>query len=173
MLRYIGRRILLAVPTLIAVSAISFVLIQLPPGDYLSAYVAQLAISGNAVDEATIAALEKQYGLNQPISVQYAKWMRGMLHGDFGVSFEWNQPVGKMIWSRLGLTVVVTASTMVLTWSLGIAIGMYSATHQYTIGDYLATIVGFLGLGIPNFGECPRGFPLHVCVRIAQPANQV
>ena len=151
MLRYIGRRILLAVPTLIAVSAISFVLIQLPPGDYLSAYVAQLAISGNAVDEATIAALEKQYGLNQPISVQYAKWMRGMLHGDFGVSFEWNQPVGKMIWSRLGLTVVVTASTMVLTWSLGIAIGIYSATHQYTIGDYLATIVGFLGLGIPNF----------------------
>jgi len=142
---------MLFIPTLIVISIVAFVLIQLPPGDYLTSYMATLAASGEAVDEAQRAALEKRYGLNKPIYVQYAKWMWGILHGDFGVSFEWNKPVGEMIWSRLFLTLAISASAMLFTWIVGIPIGIYSATHQYSAGDYLATVVGFIGMGIPNF----------------------
>ncbi|MEA3345747.1 MAG: ABC transporter permease [Chloroflexota bacterium] len=145
------RRVMLFIPTLIMVSIVAFILIQLPPGDYVTAYAATLAASGEHVDEAMLAALRKRYGLGQPIYVQYAKWMWSMLHGDFGVSFEWNKPVGEMIWSRLFLTVVISASTMLFTWIVAIPIGIYSATHQYSTGDYLATILGFIGMGIPNF----------------------
>jgi len=151
MLQYLLRRLILFIPTLIAVSIVAFILIQLPPGDYLTSYIATLAASGDSVDEAQIAALKKRYGLDQPIYVQYAKWMRGVLHGDFGVSFEWNKPVGELIWDRLFLTLVISASSMLFTWIVGIPVGIYSATHQYSIGDYLATIVGFIGMGIPNF----------------------
>lgn len=151
MLQYVLRRVMLFIPTLIMVSIVAFILIQLPPGDYVTAYAATLAASGEHVDEAQLAALRKRYGLGQPIYVQYAKWMWSMLHGDFGVSFEWNKPVGEMIWSRLFLTVVISASTMLFTWIVAIPIGIYSATHQYSTGDYLATILGFIGMGIPNF----------------------
>ena len=151
MFQYILRRLTLFIPTLIAISIVAFILIQLPPGDYLTSYVATLASSGESVDEAQLAALERRYGLDQPIYVQYAKWMWGIFHGDFGMSFEWNKPVREIIWDRLFFTVVVSASSMLFTWIVGIPIGIYSATHQYTIGDYLATIVGFIGLGIPNF----------------------
>mgnify|MGYP006298868183 CR=1 FL=1 len=151
MLGYIFRRIVLFIPTLIVISIISFILIQLPPGDYLTSYIATLAASGEKVDEARIATLEKRYGLDKPIYVQYAKWMWGILQGDFGVSFEWNQPVADLIGERLALTVAVSSASMFFTWVIGIPIGVYSATHQYSMGDYVATIIGFIGMGIPNF----------------------
>ena len=144
MLRYILRRIMLVIPTLIVVTIVSFILIQLPPGDYLTSYIADLAASGDTVDQAEIATLEKRYGLDQPIYVQYGKWIWGVLNGDFGVSFE-------LIGERIALTAVISLATTLFTWVVGVPIGIYSATHQYSVADYCATIVGFLGSGIPNF----------------------
>jgi len=103
------------------------------------------------VDEATIAALRHRYGLDQPYYIQYFKWMWNMLHGDFGQSFEWNRPVNQLIWERLGLTVAVSLFTMVLTWVIAFPIGIYSATHQYSIGDYTVTFLGYIGLATPSF----------------------
>jgi len=103
------------------------------------------------VDEATIAALNKRYGLDQPVYIQYFKWVWGMLHGDFGQSFEWNRPVGSLIWERLAFTVVISLATMVFTWIVAFPIGVYSATHQYSAGDYIVSFIGFIGIAIPQF----------------------
>lgn len=151
MLQYILRRILYMIPTLILISVVSFIIIQLPPGDFLTSYIAQLSQTGETVDEATIAALKKRYGLDQPYYIQYFMWVKGMLQGDFGQSFEWNRPVSQLIWERLALTVAVSTFTMIFTWVLSFPIGMYSATHQYSAGDYLATFIGYIGLATPNF----------------------
>jgi len=151
MLQYILRRILYMIPTLILISVVSFIIIQLPPGDFLTSYIAQLSQTGETVDEATIAALKKRYGLDQPYYVQYFMWVKGMFQGDFGQSFEWNRPVSQLIWERLGLTVAVSVFTMLFSWALSFPIGMYSATHQYSLGDYLATFIGYIGLATPNF----------------------
>jgi peptide/nickel transport system permease protein len=151
MLQYILRRILYMIPTLILISVVSFIIIQLPPGDFLTSYIAQLSQTGETVDEATIAALKKRYGLDQPYYIQYFMWVKGMFQGDFGQSFEWNRPVSQLIWERLGLTVAVSVFTMLFSWALSFPIGMYSATHQYSIGDYLATFIGYIGLATPNF----------------------
>ncbi len=151
MLQYILRRILYMIPTLILISVVSFIIIQLPPGDFLTSYIAQLSQTGETVDEATIAALKKRYGLDQPYYVQYFMWVKGMFQGDFGQSFEWNRPVSQLIWERLGLTVAVSTFTMLFSWALSFPIGMYSATHQYSAGDYLATFIGYIGLATPNF----------------------
>ncbi|MBC7319161.1 ABC transporter permease [bacterium] len=151
MLQYILRRILYMVPTLILISVVSFIIIQLPPGDFLTSYIAQLSQTGETVDEATIAALKKRYGLDQPYYIQYFMWVKGMFQGDFGQSFEWNRPVSQLIWERLGLTVAVSIFTMLFSWALSFPIGMYSATHQYSLGDYFATFIGYIGLATPNF----------------------
>lgn len=151
MLDYIIRRIFLAIPTLIAVSIFSFFIIQLPPGDYLTSYVAQLRAQGDVIDEEELAALEERYGLNQPFYIQYLKWMSGVLRGDFGFSLEWKVPVKTLIWGRLFLTLVLSLSTLFFTWTLAIPIGILSAVRQYSWLDYTATFFGFLGLGIPNF----------------------
>ncbi|MGI6209423.1 MAG: ABC transporter permease [Anaerolineae bacterium] len=151
MLEYIGRRILLMVMTLIVISIVSFAIIQLPPGDFLTAYMERLEESGLTRDQAVIEALKKRYGLDQPIYVQYAKWVWGMLHGDFGQSFLFNRPVGELIWERLGLTMAVSFAALVFNWIVALPIGIYSAVRQYSIGDYLATFIGFIGLAIPNF----------------------
>jgi len=151
MLQYILRRLMLFIPTLIAISIVSFALIQLPPGDYLTSHVMRLAEAGDSVTQAELEALTKQYGLDQPITVQYAKWAWNLLQGDFGISFEWNLPVSELIWERLLLTVLLSLSSILFTWVVGIPIGIYSATHQYSLGDYVATVVGFIGMGIPNF----------------------
>ena len=103
------------------------------------------------MDEATIAALNKRYGLDQPVYIQYFKWVWGMLHGDFGQSFEWNRPVGSLIWERLAFTVVISLATMVFTWIVAFPIGVYSATHQYSAGDYIVSFIGFIGIAIPQF----------------------
>ncbi|NPV07505.1 MAG: ABC transporter permease [Anaerolineae bacterium] len=151
MLEYIGRRLLLMVMTLIVISVLSFAIIQLPPGDFLTAYIERLEESGLTRDQAVIESLKKRYGLDQPIYVQYGKWVWGMLHGDFGQSFLFNRPVGELIWERLGLTMAVSFAAMVFNWVVALPIGIYSAVRQYSIGDYVATFIGFIGLAIPNF----------------------
>lgn len=151
MLSYIARRVLYMIPTLLVISVISFTLIQLSPGDYLTAYIAQLSETGESVDEAVIASLKKRYGLDQPIYIQYFMWINGVLHGDFGQSFEWNKPVGELIWERLALTATISLFSLIFTYIVAIPIGIYSATRQYSLGDYFFTSIGFLGLSTPNF----------------------
>jgi len=151
MFSYIARRILYMIPTLLVISVISFTLIQLPPGDYLTSYIAQLTESGETVDEAVTASLKKRYGLDQPIYMQYFMWIKGVLQGDFGQSFEWNKPVTELIWERLSLTVIISLFSLIFTYIVAIPIGIYSATHQYSLADYFFTSVGFLGLATPNF----------------------
>jgi peptide/nickel transport system permease protein len=152
MLQYILQRVLWAIPTLIVISIISFAIIQLPPGDFLTAYVARLAETGEVVDQATIERLTERYGLDQPVYVQYLRWMKGiLLRGDFGRSMEWDMPVAALIWERLALTVIISLCTMLFTWAVAIPIGVYSATHQYSISDYVFTFFGFVGRGMPGF----------------------
>ncbi len=151
MLSFIVKRIIIMIPTLILISLISFIIIQLPRGDFLTSYIAQLAASGESVDQSLIASLEKRYGLDQPIYVQYFKWIWGFVRGDFGQSFEWDQPVKRLIGDRLAFTIAISLVTLVFTYAVAIPIGIYSATHQYSIGDYAATTVGFVGLATPNF----------------------
>jgi peptide/nickel transport system permease protein len=139
------------IPTVIAISIVSFAIIQLPPGDFLTSYVASLEAQGEHVEPEVIAALEKRYGLGQPIHVQYGKWIWGVLHGDFGQSFRWGAPVSELIWGRLGLTVLVSFATLVVTWLISFPVGIYSAVRQYSVGDYAFTILGFLGVATPNF----------------------
>lgn len=151
MAKFILRRILMAVPTLLAVSVVAFIIIQLPPGDYLTSYIANLRASGDALDQQEIEALADRYGLGQPMHIQYLRWMGGVLQGDFGYSMEWRVPVGDLIWERLALTVVLSFGTLMFTWLLAIPVGVLSATRQYSLVDYVATFLGFLGLGIPDF----------------------
>jgi peptide/nickel transport system permease protein len=150
--QYIARRLLYMIPTLFVISIVSFAIIQLPPGDYLTSMVATMAATGETVDEAALAALEQRYGLGQPLHVQYWKWISGIvLRGDFGQSFEWNQPVSALIWGRLALTFVISLAALLFTWFIAFPVGIYSAVRQYSLGDYLATVVGYVGLAIPNF----------------------
>ena len=151
MLAYIGRRALLAVFTVWAISMLAFVIIQLPPGDYVSSYIAQMAAMGSVVSDEEAQALRIQYGLGQPIYVQYWKWMKQIAEGNFGFSMEWRRPVTEVIGERLWLTVVVAVSALLLTWALALPIGIYSAVRQYSLGDYAATFIGFIGLAVPNF----------------------
>ena len=151
MLAYILRRLLIMIPTLVAISIISFTIIQLPPGDFLTQYVAELTEGGEMVDQAELEALESRYGLDQPIYVQYFRWAWNFIHGDFGHSFEWNKPVSELIGERLGLTILISAATLIFTWAVSIPIGIYSAVRQYSWADHLLTFLGFIGLATPNF----------------------
>jgi peptide/nickel transport system permease protein len=152
MINLIVRRILWAIPTLIFVSVLSFIIIQLPPGDYVTAYVAQLRHGGEYISDAQEALMRQDFGLNDPILVQYWRWISAIiLHGDFGRSLEWNMDVKDMIWDRLGLTLAISSLSMVFTWIIAIPIGVYSATRQYSVLDYVFTIFGFVGKGIPEF----------------------
>jgi len=151
LLAYIGRRVLLAVFTVWAISVLSFAIIQLPPGDYVTSYIAQMASMGSMVTDEEAQNLRIQYGLGQPIYVQYLKWMRLVVVGDFGFSMEWRRPVTEVIGDRLWLTVVVSVAALILTWALALPIGIYSAVRQYSVGDYVATFIGFIGLAVPNF----------------------
>ena len=140
------------IPTLLVVSIISFFVIQLPPGDYLSSYVATLRDQGDLVDEAELAALEKRYGLGKPIYVQYYKWVSGiLLRGDWGQSMEWQRPVKELIWDRMALTVVLSTISLLVSWFVAIPVGVYSATHQYSIPDYVMSVFSFIGAGTPGF----------------------
>jgi peptide/nickel transport system permease protein len=151
MLAYIGRRAVLAIFTVWAISVLSFAIIQLPPGDYVTSYIAQMASMGSVVTDEEAANLRIQYGLGQPIYVQYLKWMRLVVVGNFGMSMEWRRPVADLIADRLLLTVVVSVAAIAFTWLVALPIGIYSAVRQYTIADYVFTFVGFLGLAVPSF----------------------
>lgn len=152
MLQFLIRRLLLMIPTLFAVSIVAFVIIQLPPGDFVTSYTANLATSGETMDQQVLEALRERYGFDQPIYVQYWKWITGIItEGDFGMSFEWNSPVNDIIWSRFRLTVLISLATLAFTWIVAFPIGIYSAVKQYSIGDYIVTFLGFIGLAIPNF----------------------
>jgi peptide/nickel transport system permease protein len=151
MLGYVIRRLLIMIPTLLAISAITFVIMKLPPGDYLSTYIAELQSQGEQVDPAKIAMLRELYGLDKPAWQQYAFWILGMLHGDFGYSFEFNLPVTAVVGDKLYLTIIVSFATVVFTWAVSFPIALYSATHQYSWTDHGLTLLGFLGLATPNF----------------------
>jgi peptide/nickel transport system permease protein len=152
MLAYTLRRLVLMIPTLFAISVISFVIIQLPPGDFLDSVLAQMEAEGGGMDEQQINAIRARYGLDQPIWVQYFNWIGGILtRGDFGQSFEWNRPVSELLWERLGLTVAVSFSALIATWLIAFPIGIYSAVRKYSIGDYIFTGIGMIGLATPSF----------------------
>lgn len=139
------------VPTLVVISLVSFIIIQLPPGDFLEAYRSELAQQGIFIDETIIQNMRERYGFGQSPVIQYFKWLRGIMRGDFGYSFRFKEPVGGLIGERLALTLVITTGTLLFTWIVAFPIGVYSAIKQYSVGDYIATFVGFIGLAIPNF----------------------
>jgi len=151
MLAYLARRLVLAVLTVWAVSVLSFVVIQLPPGDYISSYIAQMSASGSFVSQQEADALRQQYGLDQPVWIQYLRWMRMVLQGKFGMALEWGRPVSEVIGDRLWLTMAVSGAAILLTWAVALPIGIYSAVRQYSVGDYIATFIGFIGLAVPSF----------------------
>jgi peptide/nickel transport system permease protein len=141
----------MVIPTLLAIAVTSFILIQLPPGDFMTSYIAQLESTGTTLDESEILSLRQRYGLDDPLYVQFLKWFGNVLQGDFGVSFQYNKPVSELIWERVALTIVITLSTLIFTWIVALPIGVYAATHQYSAGDYFFTFIGFIGRGIPDF----------------------
>jgi len=151
MLSYLVRRVLLAALTIVVISILSFIIIHLPPGDYVDAYIAQLASSGAIVGAEEAANLRAQYGLDQPMYVQYLRWIGLVLRGDFGMAMEYRRPVMEVIGDRLPLTLVVSFGALVFTWLLALPIGIYSAIRQYSFFDYLFTFIGFIGLAVPNF----------------------
>lgn len=151
MLYYVVRRFLYMIIILIMVSIVAFTIIQLPPGDFLTSYLSKLRMQGQVLEEEEIASLRKFYGLGLPMHMQYFKWMGKMLQGDFGRSFEWNRPVADLIAERLPVTVMISLFTLIFTYAVAVPIGIYSATHQYSVGDYSFTTIGFVGLATPNF----------------------
>ncbi|MDH3597711.1 MAG: ABC transporter permease [Rhodospirillales bacterium] len=151
MLAYTARRILIMVPTLLAISLIIFVIIQMPPGDYLETYITELQSQGEAVDPEKIEALRRQYGLDRPLYEQYFLWVLGLLQGEMGYSFEHQLPVNDVVGDRLWLSFLVAVSTILFTYAVSFPIGIYSAIRQYSFGDYAFSLLGFLGLATPNF----------------------
>ncbi|MBZ0324705.1 MAG: ABC transporter permease, partial [Alphaproteobacteria bacterium] len=151
MLAYTVRRILVMIPTLLVISAIVFTIIQLPPGDYLTSHIAELQSQGESIDSAKIDFLRQEYGFDRPLVEQYALWVIGLLQGDLGYSFEHSLPVADVVGDRVYLTILVAFATIVFTWVVSFPIGIYSATRQYSLGDYGLTFLGFLGLATPNF----------------------
>lgn len=151
MLTYVGHRLLLMIPTLLVISLVTFVLIQLPPGNYLETMISELRASGETVDLQKVEFLRKQYGLDQPLWVQYWTWLKGLLRGDLGYSFEYDLPVSTIIGEHLALTFVVSIGAILFTWVVAFPIGVYSATHKYSWTDHGLTFLGFLGLATPNF----------------------
>ncbi|AQS60846.1 Dipeptide transport system permease protein DppB [Rhizobium rhizogenes] len=152
MLGYICKRVLYMVPTLLGMSLIAFLIIQLPPGDYLTSMIATMSENGQPVDPAQIERLKEIYGFDDPFYIQYMKWMWGILsRGDFGWSFEWNQPVSGLIWARMGSTLVISLLSLLFVWIVALPIGIYSAVRRHSVGDHVFTFLGFIGLAVPNF----------------------
>ena len=148
---FITRRLALGLFTVWLISVLSFLIIQLPPGDFVDAYIAQLASSGSAVSAGEADALRQLYGLGQPVYVQYWKWISRVLVGDFGESMEWRRPVTEVIGDRIWLTLLLSFAALIVTWGLALPIGIFSAVRQYSIADYAFTFVGFIGIAVPNF----------------------
>ncbi|MCZ4346682.1 ABC transporter permease [Devosia sp. J2-20] len=151
MVQFVIRRFIAMVLTMFAISFVAFAIIQLPPGDYLTAYIAQLSATGEQVDPKVIENLRQQYGLGEPYLVQYWKWVSGIMVGNFGQSFEWKRPVSELIWGRLGNSILLEGIAVIAMWLIALPIGIYAAVRKYSLGDYLATVLGFIGLAVPNF----------------------
>ncbi len=152
MLAYISRRLLQLIPLLFLISLVAFAIIELPPGDYVTMRIVQLEQTGTYPDEGEIARLTEQYGLDKPLYYRYMLWMWNILrHGNLGRSFQWEQPVTEVIGERIALTMVISVLTLIFVWAVAIPIGIYAATHQYSIGDYVFTFFGFIGISVPGF----------------------
>lgn len=152
MLQYILKRLLYMIPTLIAISVVSFAIINLPPGDFVDRIVAQRRTAGETVSLQEQQDLRAFYGLNKSVTEQYFTWITNILtRGDFGRSFRWNLPVSDLIWERMALTALLSLSSMLFIWVVAIPIGVFSAMRQYSLADYVVTFFGFIGLAVPNF----------------------
>lgn len=151
MSQFLLRRLLASLATLLVLSAVTYVIIDLPPGDYVTTYVSELRHRGDPVDEATVAMLRERYGFDEPIFIRYGKWMINLLQGDLGRSFLYNQPVTELIGERVLLTIVVSGMTLLISWAIAFPVGIYSAVRPNSFGDYLFTFIGFLGLAVPGF----------------------
>jgi len=151
MIAYIVKRILGLIPTFIIISMITFIIIQLPPGDFVTTAQAEIAASGGGMDASAVEAMRIRYGLDQPIPVQYWRWVSGFPRGDFGYSLEWSAPVWDIIAGRLGWTLLLSGLALVFMWLVSIPIGIYSARYKYSLGDNMFSFLGFLGLSVPDF----------------------
>lgn len=152
MIGYIFRRLIYMLLTLVAVSVFSFYIINLPPGSFIETYATQLEAAGSPASAAQLEYLTQRYGLDQPIFVQYLNWIVPVVtRGDFGQSFEWQQPVWDLVGERMGLTIIVSLVSMIFVYAVSIPVALYSATHQYSVGDYAFSLVGIIGLAVPNF----------------------
>jgi len=151
MTRYILQRLALLPLLMVIYSFVIFVIIQAPPGDFLTAYVATLASSGSSISADQIAALRHQYGLDQPFVVQYFLWMENLFHGDFGLSLEYQRPNADLISEQIGLTIALALFSFVLTWAISVPAGIYSATHPRSLGDHILTVINYVGVATPNF----------------------
>ena len=153
MLQFIARRLLVMVPLLFVIAVVSYIIIELPPGDYMTSYLSRLAVDEQLTesDIAEIEALRVRFGFDQPVMGRFLLWFGNAIRGDFGYSFDLRKPVGEIIWGRMGMTLIVSGSSMLFSWVLAFPIGFYSAVRQHSPGDYLFTFIGFVGLATPNF----------------------
>jgi len=151
MLRYIAKRLLIIIPMLFVLSIVVFIIIQLPPGDFLTSQIALLQGQGINVDEQLIATLKARYGLDESVVVQYFKWFGNLLCGNFGYSFQWNRSVNELLADRLPTTILLSFTSILLVWIIALPLGFYSATHKYSPLDYTVTTVSFCGMSIPDF----------------------
>jgi len=151
MLQYIAQRVVSIIPTLILIAVVGFIIMELPPGDYLTWYIQQLESQGHSGAREQVMVLRARYALDRPAYWRFGNWVVHLVQGDFGYSFFYNRPVRDLIGERLAMTAVLAITSMIITWGIGITVGVYSATHQYSFGDHLFTGLAFLGLGIPNF----------------------
>jgi len=149
--RFILYRIAISAVTIFAASVISFIIIQLPPGDFVSSYVAQLSQSGALGSAESIEQLRRDYGLDQPMVVRYMRWASNAVQGDFGRSLQWNRDVADVVGEYMGLTLMLAVVGLVLAWSLALPIGLYNAMYRGSVGDYLFSAIGMIGIAVPNF----------------------
>lgn len=151
MLVFLMRRLLFMAVSVVAISVLGFVLIELPPGSALDQKISQMRQSGSDISAEQIRALEDRYGLRDPLHVKYSKWVTGAVRGDFGQSFSMDQPVGSLIWSRLAFSVLLSTFALLISWGISIPLGVYSATHRHTLPDYVIQVIQFVGIAIPQF----------------------
>jgi peptide/nickel transport system permease protein len=152
MLLYILRRVIMLIPILFLISVVSFIVIELPPGDWVSNYISNLRTSGIELQDDEADRLTAMYGFDQPSYVRYARWMQGIItRGDFGWSFQWGKPVNDILAEKLPFTLIISIGALIISWIIAIPIGIYSATHPYSIVDYVATILAFIWVATPGF----------------------
>jgi peptide/nickel transport system permease protein len=148
---YLLKRFLYMIIVLVLVSFVSFIVIQLPPGDYLTSYMMQLRAQGTSVSEAQMESLRVQYGLDRPITYRYVRWISNFLRGDMGTSFAWNRPVSALIRERIGFTIALSVMSLIFVWIVSFIAGVYSAVRQYSVGDYIVSFFAFIGMAVPGF----------------------